>query len=162
MIFYKHNSGSHGFTLLELVIVLSLASVLLSFTVPSLINYRRTNDATVLSNHIMTELQNVYSMSRRFSAFCTVFFTVSSRWANLSSPSLDLVSTVKRSSGRSTFSPLVARCAEEANDIVSGTNLLYNNNIINTLPRHIIFSSNKSSFGFTPRGLSNGSLDLCS
>ena len=42
------------------------------------------------SNHIMTVLQNVYSMSRRFSAFCTVFFTVSSRWANLSSPSLTL------------------------------------------------------------------------
>ena len=70
-------------------------SVLLSLSVPSLINYRRTNDAILLSDHIMTELRNVYSISRRFSAFCTVFFTISPRWSTLSTPTLDLVSTQK-------------------------------------------------------------------
>ena len=156
---FKRRTVSHGFTMLELVIVLSLASVLLSLSVPSLVNYRRTNDAILLSDHIMTEFRNMYSISRRFSAFCTVFFTVSSRWSTLSSPTLDLVSTEKKSSGRSTSSPLIARCAEDPNDTVSGTNLVYNQNIINSLPRHIFVSSNKSSFGFTPRGLSNGSQD---
>ena len=156
---FKRRTFSHGFTMLELVIVLSLASVLLSLSVPSLVNYRRTNDAILLSDHIMTEFRNVYSISRRFSAFCTVFFTVSSRWSTLSSPTLDLVSTQKKSSGRSTSSPLIARCAEEVNDIVLGANLLHNHNIINTLPSHLFVSSNKSSFRFTPRGLSNGSQD---
>ena len=60
---FKHRITYHGFTLLELLIVLSLASVLLSLSVPSLINYRRTNDAIVLSDHIMTELRNVFNIS---------------------------------------------------------------------------------------------------
>ena len=45
----------------------------------------------------------------------------------------------KKSSGRSTSSPLIARCAEEVNDIVLGANLLHNHNIINTC--QVIFLS---------------------
>ena len=88
-----------------------------------------------------------------------VDFLLSPRSSTLSSPTLDLISTEKKSLGRTTSSPLIARCAYDANDLHKGANLLYNHNIINSLPRHIFVSSNKPSFGFTPRGLSNGSQD---
>ena len=151
-------SVSSGFTLVEVIAVMLLISLLVSLSVPSLINYRKTSDAKSLSDHIKTDILKVYSMSRRFSAFCSVFYTLH-RWPHLSSKKLDLITSEKLSSRSTTYSPLIARCAEDSNDLLPGANLLYNENIVNRLPDYLFLSLNKRLFGFTPRGLSNGSLD---
>ena len=155
----RRDSTIQGFTLLELVVVIALVSLLISFSVPSLIKYSRSQDSKSLSSHITLELQKIYATSRRFSAFCNVYFTVPGFYNSLSATKLDLITSVKRSSGRVTYSPLIARCSENPQDIISGSNLLYNENIINSLPSYLFIALNKTSFGFTPRGLSNGSLD---
>ena len=98
-------------------------------------------------------------MSRRFSAFCSVFYTPSSFWSRTPTKKLDLITSNKRSFRFTTYSPLIARCAEDSTDLLPGANLLYNENIVNRLPEYLFLSLNKRLFGFTPRGLSNGSLD---
>ena len=152
------NYSPSGFSLIELIAVLSLVSLLISIFLPSLMTYRKSRDANALSDYIKNDVLKIYSMSRRFSAFCNVFFTLSN-WSSLATSKLDLTSSVKSSSGRTTYSPLIARCAEDLNDVSAGLNLLYNENVINGLPDYLFLALNKSSFGFTPRGLSNGVMD---
>ena len=152
------NYSPSGFSLIELIAVLSLVSLLISIILPSLMTYRKSRDANALSDYIKNDVLKIYSMSRRFSAFCNVFFTLSN-WSSLATSKLDLTTSVKSSSGRSTYSPLIARCAEDLNDVSAGLNLLYNENVINGLPDYLFLALNKSSFGFTPRGLSNGVMD---
>ena len=150
---------SSGFTLVEVIAVMLLVSLLVSLSVPSFINYRKSSEAKSLSDHIKTDLLKVYSMSRRFSAFCSVFYTPSSFWSRTPTKKLDLITSNKRSFRFTTYSPLIARCAEDSTDLLPGANLLYNENIVNRLPEYLFLSLNKRLFGFTPRGLSNGSLD---
>ena len=71
MILSRKDFSIEGFTLLELVVAISLVSLLISFSVPSLLKYQRSQDSKSLTSHIKSDLHKIYAMSRRFSAFVT-------------------------------------------------------------------------------------------
>lgn len=72
----KYNNKYHvvaGFSMVETLVAISIIGILASISVPSFLNWRRTQIMSEAMNEISGELRSVYDDARRWGASCTVF-----------------------------------------------------------------------------------------